>query len=359
MAAATAQTLRKDRARRGARSPERSVWAEGSNGRAAKPPGSQEKTRPMDLVSDMRLFLCIVASGSMAAGGREVGLSPASVTSRLKALEQRFEAPLFIRSTRSLQLTAEGKLFYDTARRVLDDVSDLEMSIGLNSKNVSGRLRVAAPVDLGCQHVRPLIDEFIVEKPSVRVDLILSDHHFDLVAQSIDVAFRYGAITNSDFIRHPLGGSQKVICASPSYLEAHGRPLHPRDLRHHNCMIHLRRNEPLDDWAFKIEGHVEKIRVSGDRASNHGRLLRRWALAGLGVMYGSIWDVEEDLDAGRLQQVLEAFRADDDGLSLVFPFSHRKSTRVRAFIEAALGYFRQDRGGPALSALADRCCRHP
>ncbi len=148
----------------------------------------------MDLFSDMRLFASIVVNGSMAAAGRELGLSPASITARIKALEHHFQTPLLIRSTRSLSLTPEGRALYQSAKRVLAEVDDLMSVVHSEDGSVRGTLRVTAPFDLGRQHVQPMIDEFLYDTPHARVELVLSDRAMDLVSESIDVGIRYGPL---------------------------------------------------------------------------------------------------------------------------------------------------------------------
>ncbi len=294
----------------------------------------------MDLISDMKLFATIVAQGSMAGAARELGLAPASVTARVQGLEQRFGTTLLIRSTRSLSLTSEGETFHAACQRIVAQVEDLTATIGSDG-NLSGSLRVTAPCDLGRRHVQSVTEAFLAEHPQVRVELILSDEPLALVAEGVDVAIRYGVLDDSDLIARELAANRRVVCGAPAYLERHGVPRRPADLSDHDCLVDLRDHHPLNRWSFVVDGAAMTVRVRGSRASNDGELLHEWAVAGLGLVCKSIWDVADDVAAGRLRTVLDEFSAGATPLSLVYPSSRRSSRRVKAFVDYAVAYFDQ------------------
>lgn len=148
-------------------------------------------------LDNLALFLMIVEKGGLSAAGRELGLSPASVSERLAMLEGYYGASLLTRTTRSISLTDEGRLLAEGARRLLAEADELETSIRLGTQKISGLIRLSAPVDLGQSQIVPILDRFLAEHPSVTIDLNLTDGFVDLVSQGIDFAVRYGLLADS------------------------------------------------------------------------------------------------------------------------------------------------------------------
>lgn len=180
------------------------------------------------LFENLALFLLIVEKGGLSAAGREVGLSPTSVSERLGALERHYGATLLTRTTRSISLTDEGRMLMDGARRLLAEAEDIESNIKLGTERISGLIRLSAPVDLGRNRVVPILDDFLQEHPNVSLDLNLTDGYLDLAGQGIDFAIRYGALSDSTLRVRKLSEGRRVVCASPPTLPPTGRPgIHP------------------------------------------------------------------------------------------------------------------------------------
>lgn len=291
----------------------------------------------MDRLSDLRLFVAVVDAGGLAAGGRRLGLSPASVTDRIAALEARTGARLLVRTTRSIALTDEGRMLVDTARSVLAEIDDLDARLRDGVDRVSGRVRLTAPVDLGRNQIAPFVDRFIAQNPQVSVELILGDGLGDLIGDGIDFAVRFGALPDSGMIARKLGSNRRLACASPSYVERHGRPAKPTDLADHECLIMLFGLKRDDRWRFSRNGRDETITVKGSRAANDGDLIRRWALEGRGIALKSIWDVGADLEAGRLIELLPDHTRESGALSIVYPSGRPLPRRCRALMDAIDG----------------------
>ncbi len=294
----------------------------------------------MDLFSDMRLFRRIAALGSMSAAGRELGLSPGAVSQRLKALEQHFNVPLLTRSTRAVTPTPEGRVFLESAERLILEVENLETLIGTTHGPLKGPLRVSAPSDLGRTYVAPLLVDFAAANHGIRPELYLGDDVNDLVASAIDVAFRYGKLEDSTLISRPLLPNKRMLVASPAYLAANGVPLQPRDLADHRCLALVRNGERMP-WIMSIDGKRQTVRIDPVLSTNDGEMLRSWALAGQGIAFKSYVDVAPDLRSGRLQPILEPFMAGSVGLHLVFPAARSAVPRIRAFINFAFVRFRE------------------
>lgn len=299
------------------------------------------------LLDNLALFLRIVEKGGLAVAGRETGLSPATVSERLAALEAHYGATLLARTTRAISLTEEGRALVDGARRLLAEAEELESRLRRGADVISGPIRLSAPEDLGRRLLVPVIDAFLDEHPAVTVDLNLTDGNVDLVGQGMDFAIRHGVLADSSLKAKMLGENRRVVCAAPSYLAENGTPEHPDDLARHDCIV-MRFGQNIDrEWPFVIDGAVRRIAVRGRRVANDGGLVREWCRQGRGIALKSIRDVDADLASGALVELLTAFSADSTGLQIVYPPSAVQPRRVRMLIDriaAALSPGRGDAG---------------
>jgi DNA-binding transcriptional LysR family regulator len=287
----------------------------------------------MMILGNLALFLRIVEKGSLAAAGRELGLSAASVSERLVALEKYYGAALLNRTTRAISLTDEGRLLVQGARRLLAEADELEALIRLGVEKISGPIRLSAPIDLGRSTLVPILDAFLAEHPEVTIDLNLTDGYVDLVGQGQDFAIRYGELADSTLRVKRLVENRRIVCAAPAYLATRGTPQHPDDLVQHECLV-MRYGLTTDrDWPFLIDGKERRVVVQGHRIANDGELVRVWCRNGLGIARKSRLDVEADLKTGNLVEVLQDFSSGDTGLQIVYPATQAQSKRVRFLIE--------------------------
>ena len=285
------------------------------------------------LLENLALFLLIVEKGGLSAAGREIGLSPTSVSERLGALEKHYGATLLTRTTRSISLTDEGRMLVDGARRILADAEDIESNIKLGTERISGLIRLSAPVDLGRNRIVPILDQFLEDNPSVSLDLNLTDGFLDLAGQGIDFAIRYGALSDSTLRVRKLSEGRRVVCASPAYLSAHGTPQHPSELAQQQCILMRFGANIHREWQFRADGRSFKVLVSGRRIANDGDQVRQWCLAGHGICIKSYIDVHDDLEAGRLIEVLEAYSLQGVDLQIVYPSGHVLPRRVKLLMD--------------------------
>ena len=285
------------------------------------------------LLNNIALFLQIVEKGSLAAAGREAGLSPTTVSERLAALEVHFGVVLLNRTTRAISLTDEGRTLLEGAKFVLSEVEELETRIRLGAQTLSGPIRVSAPIDLGRTVVSAEIDQFLSENPATSVELLLADGYVDIVGQGVDIAVRFGVITDSSLRVRSLGQKRRVVCAAPAYLEKHGAPKNPADLKTHNCLV-MRFGQNLDNvWRFGPAAMQQIVTVRGNRVANDGALVRQWCLAGHGIMLKSELDVGADIRAGNLLELLADYAPPPTPLQMLFPPSRSQPRRVRALAD--------------------------
>lgn len=281
------------------------------------------------LLDNLRVFTIISEKGSLVAAARETGMSTTTVSERLAALEAHYGVVLFNRTTRSISLTEEGRTLVDGAKSILSEVADLDTRIRHGAKTLSGPIRISAPVDLGRSIISRAISTFTDANPGVSIELSLSDGYVDLVGQGFDLAVRFGKVTDSTLRARNLGTFQRLVCAAPAYLQKHGTPQAPGDLKDHNCMV-MRFGETLDNvWAFG----KERVTVQGSRVTNDGWLIRSWALAGIGIVLKSELDVVQDMRSGSLVSILTAHLPPPIPLQMMFPPGRAQPRRVTAFAD--------------------------
>lgn len=293
----------------------------------------------MDLISSLDLFIRIAERGGMAAAGRELGLSPAMVTERLSALETHYGTRLINRTTRALSLTDEGRILLDSARQLISDAKAMEARIKLGATQLSGLIRISAPLDLGRNMVSKTLNSFIATHPNIHIELILSDGYVDLAAQGIDLAVRFGDLKDSSLNVVRLGVNRRIVCASPTYIQAQGAPITPQDLLAHNCLL-MRFGAGVDrEWIFNNKGKELAVTVTGNRIANDGSLVRQWCIEGHGIALKSYWDVIDDLAQGRLIELLSDYAGSQNTIQVVYQGGRAIPTRVRAVIDALTAAF--------------------
>lgn len=286
----------------------------------------------MDHFKQISAFVEAATRGSLSAAARAEGLTPAIIGRRLDALERRLGVRLLTRTTRRLTLTFEGQAFLEDCQRLLNDLANAEASVSLGGVKASGHLKLSAPAGFGRLHVAPHVGEFLDANPEVTVNLDLSDRLVDLVNEGIDCAVRIGELADSSLVSVRLGDMRRAVVASPEYVARNGAPATLDELSRHECLSLGQQR----GWTFRDpddESGSVTIKVAGRFECNDGAVLREWALAGRGLAWRSLWEVGEDLRAGRLVPVLDAWAARPLGIYAVFPQRRQLPLRVRLFID--------------------------
>ena len=288
-----------------------------------------------DSLNEMTIFSRVVASGSLSAAAREVGLSPAMVSRRLAALEARLGVRLVNRTTRSLSLTDEGAAYYEACSRILAEIDEANTVIAAGRAEPQGVLKVAMPASFGHKHIAPLVPLFGARYPKVQLALSLSDRRVNLVEEGFDVAIRIAELEDSSLAARKLAPNRRVVCASPEYLRRHGTPRTPQDLAGHNCLVASWEQGFAMTWEYKgPDGKAGAVRVAGRYACDNWEVLREWALAGLGVALKSTWDVRAHLEDGSLVPLCPGYAFGTDvAIYAVYPHRRYLPAKTRAFID--------------------------
>ncbi|WP_369944461.1 LysR family transcriptional regulator [Xanthomonas medicagonis] len=282
-------------------------------------------------LEDVRIFVSAADSGSLSAAARQLDITPAVASVGLKRLETELGTRLLARSTRSLRLTPDGERYLQYARNVMEQVEAGRNAVAQGQKWIGGTVSLSVPSDLGRNVLLRWLDEFQAQYPSVSLQVRIGDQITDMIRAPVSVAIRYSVSEDSSLVALPLApDNRRVLCASPAYFLRHGRPAIPADLAQHNCLRFALSDALHDRWTFFGGGEPAVVSVHGDRSSDDGELVRRWAVAGLGIAYKSRLDVLDDLRAGRLEAALTEFEGERAPLHLVCAHRAMLSPTVNA-----------------------------
>lgn len=278
---------------------------------------------------DLQLFSRTAALGSFSSAAREADLLPGQVAAAVARLERELDLRLFVRTTRSLRLTAEGALYLPYAQQVLATLREGQARAQGEDAELRGTLQVAAPSDLGRNVLLPWLTAFRASQPRLQLHLQLSDQVADVFRDPVDIAFRLGRFDNASYVALPLlEGNRRVLVAAPRYLQQHGAPTGLDALKDHACLLYQLGGRAHDRWNIEHEGRRSVVAVRGALQCDDADVVRRWAVAGEGIAYKSWLDVGEDVRHGRLQVLLDG-AGEALPLNLVCPHRKQFSAAVR------------------------------
>ncbi|TBW10285.1 LysR family transcriptional regulator [Azotobacter chroococcum subsp. isscasi] len=287
----------------------------------------------MNQVSELAFFIQLIRSGSLAATARELNLTPPAVSKRLAHLEQRLGVRLLNRTTRSISLTSEGELYLLNAQRILGEIEEMERQVSSSRAAPKGLLRVNAPLGFGRAYVGPAVSSFVKRYPDVEVQLQLTDRPINLPNDAIDVAIRFGELPDSRLIARRIAANRRLLCASPTYLQAFGRPETPKDLTRHNCIVLRQNDAAFGVWRLSRGKQSESIKVRGSLSTNEGEVALNWALEGHGILMRAEWDLAKYLRSGRLEEVLAEYETPPADIYAVYLERLNLSAKVSFFVD--------------------------
>ncbi|WP_437321965.1 LysR family transcriptional regulator [Sorangium sp. So ce385] len=284
-------------------------------------------------IEDLRVLVETARRGTLTAAARVLGVTPAAASAMLKRLETQLGERLFERSTRALRLTPEGQILLDYASRALDLLEEGEAQLASQRRSLVGTVRVAAPSDLARSVLLPWLDEFVAAHPGVRLSLSVTDRVQDVMRDVVDLALRYGELSDSRLVARALSTTRRVLCASPAYLARHAPPRSPEDVAQHNCLTFHVNHKRHVAWRFEKDGAWTEVRVDGDRDADDAAIAHQWALAGAGLLYKSELDLVHDLREGRLVRLLPGWQGEPYPLNAILPSHRFVPARVRALVD--------------------------
>ena len=303
----------------------------------------------MDLIAGLRVFVRIAEAHSFSAVARELGTTQPAISRQVAALEEHLGARLIQRTTRSLTLTEDGRDLLGHARRVLDSVEEAQAAVGRQRGAPGGLVRLATPSVFGRIYIAPRLGRLLERYPELSVELHVSDHPQDLVAEGIDVAVQAATGADSSLIARRIGSSSRITVASADYIERHGEPRHPSELAGHSCIAFLQHATP-NDWHFDGPGGEITVHVAGRFSTDGSEALREAVLAGMGFAVLPAWYFSDELVSGQVRSVLTDWQPPRIGLNAVYPSRRNLPRRTRAVIDFLVDELRLD---PIISSYGE------
>ena len=292
-------------------------------------------------LDDLSLFLRVAHAQSLSEAARHLDQTPAAVSSRLKRIEEELGVRLVERTTRSLRLTPEGERFRQTCDTMTAAWSRGQSLLRKDAHEVEGRIGIAAPTDMSAQFLADWVGDYAKMHPRLLVTLRVGDRMHDLPREDVDIAIRYGELSDSSMISRVLVRAHRCLVASPQYLERSAPLLCPADLASHRCLAWLSRDQAKVQWSFlSPTGASETVTVKPILCGD-SLVVRQWAVRGDGVAYKANVDVDADLRTGRLVRLLGEYEGESVPISAVMPSGRHVPARVRAMVDHLAERFAQ------------------
>lgn len=289
---------------------------------------------------DVLAFVRVVETGAFTSAAERMGMSKSILSRRVARLERRLGAKLLTRSTQGAQPTGVGQAYYERASNILAELDAAQEVVAEAVTQIAGPIRITAPLSFGTMHLAPVLAEFAQLHPKVELDITLEDKVVDLIAGGFDLAVRIGNLADSSLIARRIAPVRLVLLASPAYLAAHGRPVHPRDLARHDMLLY----GYGEQWRFRVGERWEHVRGQPRLRANNGEMLRVAACADLGVCILPSFIAAPAIEAGQLEVLLRDFPLEEGALHAVMPPGRATTARVRALVDHLAARFGPEPG---------------
>lgn len=294
----------------------------------------------MDRAAEMNAFVRAVETGGFSAAARDIGMTPSALSKLVTRLEDRLGTRLFHRTTRRLQLTVEGEAFYARSRPILTAIDEAEAEIAQAGASPRGLLRLLCGSAFGMHQLAPAIPRFLARYPEVEIDLTISDQPQGSLEEAIDLAIRKGPLDESSMVARRICNLERVICASPDYLQRCGRPRTPDDLQQHNCLW-ITSLPALRRWPFDTDEGIRIVHVGGNVAANNAQTVLQLAVAGVGIVRLTDVIAGDAIRRGELVPILTDWHhVEPVPLYAIYPSGRNLSPKVRAMVEFLVENFR-------------------
>lgn len=284
----------------------------------------------MDIFSTIPIFTAIVEYGSFSEASRQLGITKSAVSKRISALEVHLGAKLIQRTTRKLSLTEAGEQYYSYVHKAKCLVNEGEDAIASLQGTPRGQLKVSIPMVFGQLHIVPLLSEFLLRFPDIKLNLSMDDNVVDLVKEGLDMVLRIGALSDSSLVARKLSVCRSVLCGSPGYFKKHAEPKILNDLKQHNCLYYSYFRSGAE-WAFDGPNGPERIKPQGNIQVNNSNVIKQLLLDDVGICQMPLFIVAQELASGTLMTTLQQYNLPEHGIYAVYP--------QRTFIPAKLKVF--------------------
>ncbi|MDC9588533.1 LysR family transcriptional regulator [Xenorhabdus sp. XENO-10] len=283
-------------------------------------------------LDDLVTFLTVVDSKSFSSAARIMNQTPSSVSKQIARLEAALSISLFERNTRKIKITDEGKTVAKHVRTVLTILENISNIDNKGNTNLEGNIKITAPVAFGEKYITKEIISFVKKHPDINFNLQLTDRILDIYSNNLDLALRFGQLTDSRLIATPLATSERILVASPEYVKKH-LISHPNELKNHNCLLFSYPGLLQQTWFLCTSEQQIEIIVSGNLRSDNSQAIKVWCIAGLGIALREKWDVSDEIGTGKLVRILPDWKEKETTVNIIRARREPIPRRVRAFID--------------------------
>jgi DNA-binding transcriptional LysR family regulator len=286
----------------------------------------------VDRLAALEIFVRVVDTGSFSAVARHQRIGQPAVSKAVVQLEEWLGVSLLMRSTRSVVPTEAGRIFYEHAKRTVEEADEAVVAARGSASALSGRLRVSTSVCFGRLHIIPHLSAFLAEHPDLEIELVLDDRHLDLVNEGIDIALRMGAMPDSNMTARRIAEGRRIVVATPAYLERHGTPTSPGELISHQAVIYVRGVESWKSWTFRKATAEVSVVLQGRLKVTAAEGVREAVNCDMALGVSSEWNFSPELRSGKVVAILDDWALPPTNLSAVYPAGRLASTKARAFV---------------------------
>lgn len=296
----------------------------------------------MDLLQSIKTFMQVVEGGSFTEAARRLDVSVAAVSRQVAFLEHALGGRLLNRTTRKLRLTEVGSACLERYTRIVGELDEVQQLAQAGTVAPQGTLRVTSVMMFWISRIAPVLPEFLLRYPKLRVQVSLTERVVELVEEGYDLALQFVAPEAKSLVRRKIVPLHRAVFASADYLRRYGWPTHPDDLRNHNCLLYAHYAEEVE-WRFLREGETVDVKVDGNLRSTDAVTIRHAAIQGIGIARGPIFLVHGDLESGSLMRILPEYEVTSLDLWAVYPSRKQLPAKVRVFIDFLEEKFARDR----------------
>ncbi|MEJ1364268.1 MAG: LysR family transcriptional regulator, partial [Candidatus Sedimenticola sp. (ex Thyasira tokunagai)] len=283
----------------------------------------------MDRFEEMHTFVQVVDSGSLSAAAEKLSVAKSAVSRRLADLEGRLGVQLLNRTTRRLNLTESGRSYYQRCQRILLELSEAELAVSSEHRQLRGTIRVAAPLSFGIGDLSPVLNGFMKAHPEVVLDLELNDRTVNVMQEGVDLAIRIGSLADSTLVARRLFSVNRMFCASPSYLQEYGEPETPEALERH-CGLSYSLIPDEQIWSFgQNDGSRLSVNIPIRMRANNGDILLKAAIDGLGIVPSPDFICRDAVKKGLLTEILSDYPREEISAYAIYPAQRHLPSRVR------------------------------
>lgn len=295
----------------------------------------------MDRFEEIQTFVRVVKAGSFSAAAERLNIAKSAVSRRLSDLEARLGVQLLTRTTRRLNLTENGRQYYQRCLTLLSDLEEAEQSVTCGDIALTGTLRIAAPLSFGISHLSPVLNEFLQMHPELKLDLDLNDRILNFMEEEVDLAIRIGQLADSSLVARKLATTELIVCASPDYLAQHGEPKHPQELEQHPGLSYSYAES--QHWHFIKQDKTETtVRMNYRMRANNGDVLLKAAIDGLGIILTPGFIGAEAIKQGQLIPILTDYTLPAGAIYAIYPTQRYLPQRIRVLIDYLVERFKDN-----------------